>query len=241
MANASLQQTMSPLAIYLQDEAINEIMINRPNEVWLDNGKAIFQHKIDFPLRLMQRFANLIAAESGQEINEQKPLLSAMLPGGHRVQLILSPACKCLDEEQQWQDTVCLSIRKKSDAILDLNTFTSQGGFTQLSDKTDTKINKLTELYSLKQYQEFLIKAVQYKKNILISGGTYSGKTSLLNMLLDCIDKDERIISIEDTPELKIPSKNQVRLFYSRGMQSSAQITSHDLLNAALRMRPDRI
>jgi type IV secretion system protein VirB11 len=241
MAIASLQTTLAPLSFFLQSKNIHEIMINRPNEIWLDNGKTIDKQDIDLPYKILQRMAYLIAAHTGQEISEEKPLLSAVLPGGHRAQLILPPVSKCLDEVSGWQATVSVSIRKQTQIDYDLHDFERKGGFLSLINQADASSEALKSLYKNNNYLDFLIKAVQLKKTILISGGTYSGKTTLLNMLLKFIDKNERIITIEDTPELYIPNANQVRLFYSRGMQSSAQVNAHDLLNATLRMRPDRI
>ncbi len=241
MAIASLQTTLAPLMIFLQSKNIQEIMINRPNEIWLDDGKSVVKQGIDLSLKMLKRLVDLIASQAGQEISEQKPLLSAQLPGGHRAQVIMSPAAKILDADNNWQDTVCLSIRKNTLQKFDLSFFETQGGFADFADKNDFIEHELYKLYQNKQFLEFLSLAVKYKKTILISGGTYSGKTTLLNMLIKEIDKNERIITIEDTPELYIENENQVRLFYSRGLQSSAKITAHDLLNASLRMRPDRI
>ncbi|MFA6037083.1 MAG: P-type DNA transfer ATPase VirB11 [Legionellales bacterium] len=241
MAIASLQTTLAPLSFFLQSKHIYEIMINRPNEIWLDDGKTIVKQGIDLSYKMLKRLADLIAAQSGQEISEQKPLLSATLPGGHRVQVILSPVVKFLDEDKSWQDTVCLGIRKQADIDFDLKFFENQGGFSHLEHKNSAPEKELNYLYLNKNYCEFLTRAVQLKKTILISGGTYSGKTTLLNMLIKHMDNNERILSLEDTPELHIPHGNQVRLFYSRGMQSQAKMSAHDLLNASLRMRPDRI
>lgn len=241
MANASLHTTLAPLSFFLKDKDIAEIMINRPNELWFDNGKFIVKQKIDLSLKMLERMAHLIAAHSGQEINEQKPLLSAMLPGGHRVQLVLSPACKCFDVINQWQNTVSISIRKQKDNEMSLDDFEHQGGFNQMLASDDKILPHLKQLSQHKKYSQLFIDAVKYKKTILISGGTYSGKTTLLNMLLPYIDQNERVITIEDTPELRIPNENQVRLFYSRGMQNTTQVSAYDLLTASLRLRPDRI
>lgn len=241
MSIASLQTTLTPLLFFLQAKNIQEIMINQPNEIWLDDGKTVVQQNIDLPLKMLRRLADLIAAQSGQEISEQKPLLSALLPGGHRVQVIFPPATKVLDENNNWQETVSIAIRKQSFIDFDLNCFNDNGGFSKVTIDNDNHNHLLHDLYHQKKYMEFLVQAIKLKKTILISGGTYSGKTTLLNMLIKEIDSNDRIITIEDTPELHIKNGNQVRLFYSRGMQSSAKISAHDLLNATLRMRPDRI
>lgn len=241
MANASLQQTLAPLSIYLQNDTVHELMINKPDELWVDNGKSMTRENISFSYRIMQRFANLIAAETGQIISDSSPLLSATLPGGHRVQLVMSPASQYQDSHYHWQDTLTVSIRKKSNLLFDLDQFAIQGGFSHVAQPDSDDLSTLKQLYHNKYYQDFLIHAVKAKCNILISGGTYSGKTSLLNMLLQYINKQERVITIEDAPELVIANDNRVRLFYSRGLQSKSQINAFDLLNASLRLRPDRI
>lgn len=241
MATASLQTTLAPLLLFLQAKTTQEIMINRQNEIWVDDGKKVIRQQIDLSLKILQRLCDLIAAQSGQEISDQKPLLSAVLPGGYRVQVIQSPVVKALDDEKNWQDTVSMAIRKQSWLDFDLSAFEYQGGFSCMNTSQESEFNELHHLYKNNHYLKFLIRAVALKKTILISGGTYSGKTTLLNMLIKEIDCAQRIITIEDTPELHIPNPNQVRLFYSRGMQGTAKVTAHDLLNATLRMRPDRI
>lgn len=100
---------------------------------------------------------------------------------------------------------------------------------------------RLSELYRAGAYKQFLREAVLARKNIIISGATGSGKTTLSKALIQYIPDTERIISIEDTPELVIPQPNHVRLFYSKGSQGTAKIGAKDLLESCLRMRPDRI
>ena len=241
MGSASLQTTLSPLMIFLQAKEIQEIMINRADEIWLDDGKTMTRHTIDLSYKILKRLVDLIAAQTGQELKDNNPLLSAMLPGGHRIQIIMPPAVKMLDKNNTWQDTVSLSIRKQTQCDLNLYDFSREGGFTKIGTSNKLANTSLQHRYKTKQYLELLIDAVKDKKTILISGGTYSGKTTLLNMLIKEIDKHERIICIEDTPELIVKHENQVRLFYSRGMQGAAQVSAHHLLTATLRMRPDRI
>ncbi|MGO8655077.1 ATPase, T2SS/T4P/T4SS family, partial [Rhizobium ruizarguesonis] len=99
----------------------------------------------------------------------------------------------------------------------------------------------LLDLHRTGSYQAFLREAVHARKNIIISGATGSGKTTLSKALIRHIPSSERIISIEDTPELVIPQPNHVRLFYSNGGQGLAKVGAKDLLESCLRMRPDRI
>jgi type IV secretion system protein VirB11 len=241
MANASLQTTLAPLLLFLNAKDTQEIMINRPDEIWVDDGQVISKHSIEMPFKMLKRLAELIAVQSGQVFNDEKPMLSATIPGGHRVQIMMSPACQMRMADGSWQDSICLSIRKQTWLEGDLRTFDKLGGFAEISNEQRDDSAWLHELYNQKQYVELLISAVKSKKTILISGGTYSGKTTLLNMLIKEMDANDRIITIEDTPEIHLSQENQVRLFYSRGMQHVASITATDLLTATLRMRPDRI
>jgi len=241
MASASLQTTLAPLMIFLNAENIQEIMINRPHELWLDDGVLMSRHTIDLSFKMLKRLVDLIAAQTGQEFKEHNPMLSAMLPGGHRIQVVMPPAAKMLDEKNTWQDTVSLSIRKQTRLNFSLYDFEKQGGFSKIGIMNKRSEESLSLHYQNKHYLQLLLDAVRNKKTMLISGGTYSGKTTLLNMLIKEIDKEERIICIEDTPELELKHENQVRLFYSRGMQGAAKVNVHDLLTATLRLRPDRI
>src|SRR3546814_661360 len=119
-----------------------------------------------------------------------------------------------------------------------------QGGlFDQVVAPADREsgTDPLLDTYRAGHYRSFLEGAVLARKNIIISGATGSGKTTLSKALIQHISADERLISIEDTPELAIPQPNHVRLFYSKGGQGLAKLGAKDLLESCLRMRPDRV
>ena len=110
-----------------------------------------------------------------------------------------------------------------------------------IRDRLSDEVIELKKLLSKNKVHEFLTKAVQSHQNIVISGGTSTGKTTFLNALLQEIPLDERIITIEDTREVNAPHGNMLNLIAAKGDQGKALITIQDLLEATLRLRPDRI
>ena len=177
---------------------------------------------------------------------KRRPILSATLPGNERIQIVLPPAVPT--------GTVSLTIRKPSTVNLSLAELAASGLFerTRLIESLGRPDRPdLTPVVGTGSDREkapndgdfakFLRRCVQVRKNILISGATGSGKTTLSKALIAEIPLTERIVTIEDTPELFVPQPNHVRLFYSKGDQGTARVRPKDLLEAALRMRPDRI
>jgi len=243
--NILLQNLLLPLNQYLTDPCISDISINQPGEVWIDDGTKI-QCLLNSDLNFNRCLAitQQIATFSEQTINEQHPLLSAHLPNGERIQIILNPATLWIDDQNKVATTIALSIRKLQTTHHKLETYVAQGGFSlvgQSATNAQQHLETIKELKSKKKYMELLRYAILNKQTVLVSGATYSGKTSFLNMLVQEIPLRERIITIEDVPELQVPHPNRVRLFYSRGSQGRALIQASDLVLATLRMRPDRI
>jgi len=182
------------------------------------------------------RLARAIASYSNQAINEARPLLSAFLPDEDRIQIVVPPATS--------KGTVSVTIRKPSSVTLTLDDLEAGGLFSHVSSpnrSVESSNTKLDKILKASNYATFLRAAVLALKNIIISGATGSGKTALSKALIWDIPEHERIISIEDTPELVISQLNHVRLFYSKGGQKLAKISAKDLLESCLRMRPDRI
>jgi type IV secretion system protein VirB11 len=182
------------------------------------------------------RLARAVASYSNQAIDESRPILSATLPDEERIQIVVPPATT--------KGTVSITIRKPSAVTLTLDDLEGAGLFseaTAVSTGVASWDKKLIDLYEAANYATFLHQAVLARKNIIISGATGSGKTTLSKALIRHIPEQERIISIEDTPELVISQPNHVRLFYSKGGQGLARIGVKDLLESCLRMRPDRI
>jgi type IV secretion system protein VirB11 len=178
-------------------------------------------------------------------VDETRPILSAVLPDGERIQIVVPPAVTA--------GTVSLTIRKPSRITLTLDEMAAQGLFDRMrligaafedpaaaAGLSHDDLH-LVELARSRDLVAFLRHAVRTRRNVLISGATGSGKTTLSKALIVEIPKSERLITIEDTPELMLPHPNVVRLFYSKGDQGLARVTPKDLLESALRMRPDRI
>jgi type IV secretion system protein VirB11 len=184
-----------------------------------------------------RHFARLVATASDQRINAEEPLLSAALPTGERVQIVLPPAAG--------PDGVVIAIRRPSVVTWSLADLAGQGAFGNLPCKSPAVADThggLCASYRDGRPEAFLSAAVRARCNILVAGATGSGKTTLTKALIREIPTDERLISIEDAPELDLATHaNSVRLFYSKADQGRARVAPKQLLEASLRLRPDRI
>ncbi len=233
----ALQTYLRPLEALFAQEGISEISINRPGEAWVERyGEMEFQPLPEFTLTHLSALGRLVAQSTEQMISEEKPLLSATLPEGYRIQVVFPPACEA--------GNVAMSIRKQTVINFDLEQYEAIGAFQstlvrQEASKYDAELRELLDQGAIR---EFITKAVLYKKNIIVSGGTSTGKTTFLNAVLKKIPEKERIITCEDARELDIQHlPNRVHLLASRGGQGRAQVTMQDLIEACLRLRPDRI
>ncbi|MGM5058288.1 P-type DNA transfer ATPase VirB11 [Rhizobium sp. 814_E9_N1_1] len=232
-----VRELLVPLSPFLGDKSLYEIIINWPTQV-ITEGTAGWQtHDLpELSFDKLMRLARAVASFSNQAIDETRPILSATLPGDERIQIVIPPATT--------KGTVSITIRKPSSVSLSLNDLDQGGLFAEVArEEADVSAidRRLLDLHRTGSYQAFLREAVYARKNIIISGATGSGKTTLSKALIRHIPSSERIISIEDTPELVIPQPNHVRLFYSKGGQGLAKVGAKDLLESCLRMRPDRI
>ena len=239
-----VRELLKPLAVYLSDPSLFEIVINRAGEVRTEGLDGWQTH--DAPtltFERLRRLALVIASNSNQAIDDSRPLLSATLPAGERIQIVIPPAVP--------EGNISLTIRKPSSVNFTLEQLHEEGLFamTRLVGrvKDDDRANLAPETKELLgrlwagDFVTFLRESVKSRLNVLISGATGSGKTTLSKALICEIPSDERIMTIEDTPELVIPQPNHVRLFYSKGGQGTAKVSAKELLEACLRMRPDRI
>jgi type IV secretion system protein VirB11 len=233
----ALEVYLRPITLILSKEGIAEISINRPNEAWVEKKGDMF--RVDMPgydLKHLKSLARLIAQATDQKISEEQPLLSATLPDGQRIQIVFPPATE--------NTTVIMSIRKPSDLKWSLEDYEKFGAFDSTSvqavkDESNLVLSKLLKANMIKQ---FLYKAIFSKKNIIISGGTSTGKTTFTNACLRAIPKVERLISVEDAREIDLSAfPNRVHLLSSRGGQGRANVSTQDLIEACLRLRPERI
>ncbi|PZQ45466.1 MAG: P-type DNA transfer ATPase VirB11 [Micavibrio aeruginosavorus] len=223
---------------YLEDPSITEICVNRPGEIWIERaGEAIMERYENAAVtdENLHILAKQVAYVTHQVINTDNPLLSASLPGGERIQIILPPAAR---------HGITLSIRKHIVQNMSLDNYAAAGAFDDIEwVNADEKHQDpdLRDLEKKKNFLSFIKAAARSKKNIIISGGTSTGKTTFLNAIIKEVYPTERIITIEDTPEVQPVQENHVSLLASKGGQGASLITIQDLLEASLRLRPDRI
>jgi len=204
-----------PLEPYLHDPQVTEIMVNAPDEIFVEKDGEL--ETVQAAFRDNQHILNVIdriVAPLGRRVDESVPFVDARLPDGSRVNAIIPPLA---------MRSPALTIRRFS--------------------ATPFTLTRLVGLGSLSDHMaRFLQACVQARINILISGGTGSGKTSTLNALSRCIPQSERIVTIEDTAELQLAADNLVSLeARPPNIEGKGEITIRTLVRNALRMRPDRI
>jgi len=233
-----LKRSLAPLAAFLEDPKVVEISVNRPGEVFVERLGADHMEFYKVPAVTsveIEHIGERVAAASNQFISRTNPLLSAALPSGERIQVILPPAAP---------DGGALSIRKQVISDFTLAQYRDSGALDKVAvtvgglSETD---HKLIALLEADRIHGFIETAVRERVSMLISGGTSTGKTTFLNACLKSIDEHERILTLEDTRELFPPHRNSVHLLASRGDQGTAHVTIQSLLEASLRMRPDRL
>lgn len=206
---------LGPLQILMDDPAVNDIMVNGPDQIYVErSGKLeLTAHRFRDSRHLLN-LAQRIASAIGRRIDESSPMVDARLPDGSRVNIISSPLAL---------DGTCISIRKFARQTPILSELAATGSLSPVM-------------------AEFLKLCAQARLNILISGGTGAGKTTLLNALSYHISASERIVTIEDAAELKLQQPHVIRLeTRPPSLEGQGEITQRDLLKNALRMRPDRI
>ena len=224
--NASQKQTLTrdvlnetlglgPLEPLLADPGINDILVNGYDKVWIDRNGKLELTEIQFKDDdHLLHVINRVVARIGRRVDESSPIVDARLPDGSRVNAIIPPLAL---------DGPILSIRRFPPTPFKMESLLASG---TLSPKM----------------AEFLKRSVQARLNIMVSGGTSAGKTTILNVLSASISDEERIITIEDTAELRLQQRHVLRL-ESRpsNMEGSGAVGQRELVKNALRMRPDRI
>lgn len=237
MNYAALEKFLLPLQGIFAEDGVNEISINKPGVIWVENKGEISNVNIEeMNFNHLKSLGRLVGQATEQVISEERPLLSATLPNGYRIQVVFPPACEA--------GNVVMSIRKPSSMDLSLEDYEKMGAFD--NTVTDIKENpidqELQELISRNEIKKFLQTSIIHKKNIVISGGTSTGKTTFTNAALRVIPSSERLITVEDAREIVLNSHpNKVHLLASKGGQGRANVTTQDLIEACLRLRPDRI
>lgn len=230
-----LDSFLAPLAPVLARRDVTDIFVNRPSEIWIESSGGRIE-RMSVPAlteKHLARLARQLAAATAQGISRAEPLLAARLPDGSRVQVIAPPATR---------SGHAIAIRRHVAGSMSLTDWSSAGAFADLADGR-TGVADTTHFVSVASddADEILREAVAQRRNILVSGGTSTGKTTFLNALLAEIPREERLVLIEDTEELRLVHENAIGLLAARSALAEANIAAEDLLIAALRMRPDRI
>lgn len=237
MSFAALETYLIPLNNIFAQDGVAEVSINKPGEAWVEKRGDMEKIVIpEFDFEHLKGLARLVAQSTEQMISEEKPVLSATLPNGFRIQIVFPPACE--------GGKVIMSIRKGSNLQWTLDDYEKFGAFqkTSINKQEDPNDKELIELLEAGQIKSFLEKSILWHKNIIISGGTSTGKTTFTNACLRSIPKEERLITVEDAREIILDGhENKVHLLASKGAQGRAHVTTQDLIEACLRLRPDRI
>ncbi|MCQ1855481.1 P-type DNA transfer ATPase VirB11 [Neorhizobium galegae] len=233
-----LERALEPLRVFLDDPAVVEISVNRPGEVYIERlGADVMQHHHIAALTAheIENIGERVAGVTHQFISRANPILSAALPTGERIQIVLPPAAA---------EGGAISIRKQVTSDFTLEQYRDNGSLDKVSvamGGLSAVERRLVDLLEEERIYDFIQTAIRKRVSILISGGTSTGKTTFLNACLKTIDPSERIVTLEDTRELFPPQPNAVHLLASRGDQGTAHVTIQSLLEASLRMRPDRL
>jgi len=241
---------LQPISAYLADDTVTEIVVNRTGELLLerrDGWETVKNAAVSFPW--CEGLAMLLRNHANQNLTEDWPLLGARLPGGLRVQVAIPPAIEA--------GKISFTIRRPIGDVLSMGEIIDGGAFEgtrceqslMLSTKDRARIEaalpsserEMLNLFRKRDWASFFMAVVEGRKNIVSSGATGSGKTTLSNALGALIPLNERIITVEDVAEMRLPHRNQVNLFYPKGANGISKLKARDLLEATLRMRPDRV
>jgi pilus assembly protein CpaF len=206
---------LGPLQSLLEDDAISEIMINHPKQIFVERRGRLVLSPVTFESTTqLRQVIDRIVSTIGRRVDESSPMCDARLRDGSRVNVVLPPLAL---------DGPCMTIRKFSREKLQPDDLITMGSATP-------------------EMIRFLEAAVRTKLNVLVSGGTSSGKTTLLNLLSGFIPADERIVTVEDAAELQLRQTHVIRLeARPPNVEGKGAVEIRDLVRNSLRMRPDRI
>jgi type IV secretion system protein VirB11 len=197
MSYAALETYLLPFKNIFAEDGVNEVMINKPGEAWVE--KAGDQRLVKIPeidIDHLLGLGRLVAQSTAQGISEETPLLSATLPNGYRIQVVFPPAVE--------PNLAAFAIRKGTSMHLSLDKYAEMGAFDNTSTKSlvDENDKILCDYLKKGDIKEFIRHAVNCKKNIIISGGTSTSKTTFTNAALGEIPTHERLITVEDAREI---------------------------------------
>lgn len=247
----SVNQLLGHFKRFLELEGVTEICVNDPGLVFYQkDGKWLTEDVPELTYSTLVSLGVAAARYANNNFDRLHPILSVQLPSGERAQFVMPPACKT--------GTVSVTIRRPTFGAIPLDAYMKSGFFRHIRPKTDhdPKIDELLQLKSglmvqgvpleeLAQRRAYFIRrCVELGQNVVICGETGSGKTTFMKALMQAIPTSERIITIEDVPELLYgltSHKNQVNLFYPSEAKEGDLVTATSLLKSCLRMKPDRI
>ncbi|ATD68408.1 MULTISPECIES: P-type DNA transfer ATPase VirB11 [Luteimonas] len=241
LSNRFLEYQYAVLGIgdHIQSLDVTEICINRPGELYLETREGWRRDEVpSLTFERARQFCTSIVNESntGQRITDADPMVSLTFPTGQRAQFVIPPACDA--------GRVSITIRLPSRVGRSLDEYEREGFFAQIPEQAGgigEQDLELLELRRARDYAQFFRMAVRYRKNIVVAGATGSGKTTFMKSLVDHISDQERLVTIEDARELFLRQPNVVHLLYSKGGQSTGNVTAKSCMEACLRMKPDRI
>ncbi len=238
-AAPQLRYLMQPLLHWLEDPATEEVAINKPGEVFIRQRGVFERHDLPLSYDDLEDIAILAGALRKQDVGPRSPLCATELPDGERLQICLPPSVP--------NGSVSLTIRRPGSSVSALGDVEQRyntsrwNRWNQRKDVQERSAAEVLELYDRGDITNFLKACVRNRMTMLLCGATGSGKTTMGKTLISVIPEHERLITIEDTLELVIPHPNHVRLLYSKSGIGLGSVTAEGLLQASLRMRPDRI
>lgn len=238
MTSVALESLLNPFFDLFKEDSLNEILINKPGELWIEKAGVFEKRLVDFiNLDYLVNLSNVVAQYTSQFISSHQPLLSASLSNGLRIQIVFKPVAG--------PNNIALAIRNNFQKKLSLKYLHENHMFDYIKESANVNLevyNILRDMIDKKQYFESILYAIKKRKNIIVSGGTSSGKTTFLNACLNEIPSHERIITVEDVNEIILPNhENKLHLVASKGNQGVANVGIIDLIEASLRLRPDRL
>ncbi|RAZ82147.1 P-type DNA transfer ATPase VirB11 [Mesorhizobium hawassense] len=238
-ADPQLRLLLQPVLKWLEEPGTEEVAINRPGEAFVRQAGLFTKHPLPLSYDDLEDVAILAGALRKQDVGPRNPLCSTELPNGERLQICLPPAVP--------SGTVSLTIRRPSSRVTQLKEVSARyesarwNRWGSRKERQTQQDDEVLRYYDLGDLEQFLRACVTGRLTMLLCGPTGSGKTTMSKTLISAIPPQERLITIEDTLELVIPHENHVRLLYPKDRAGLGAVTAEQLLQASLRMRPDRI
>lgn len=243
--DTTVNHLLEPLREYLERPGVTEVCVNRPGEVFTECNNVwerFYAPQLDF--HRLRSIGVAVAAYTRNELSDTQPILSAVLPGDERMQVVIPPACE--------EGTISVTLRKPSKSVITLDDYIKNGYFSHVkqtptldaADYFSRDERELIALFNQRDFGAFLRSAIKYELNIIVAGATGSGKTTFMKGLMNEIPHETRLVTIEDVRELFLPfHPNHVHLFYPSEAKASdgAPVTASTLLKSCMRMKPDRI